>query len=153
MEQLDATTDRPSVAPSAPPRWRRLAGPVGTLLALGTATALIAVIDPHTPGTYPVCPTQALFGIDCPGCGGLRATHDLAQGDVLGAAGHNLLFVLSVPIILVVLARSLWLAWHGRVPQQMAATRARVLVILAVVVVILFSVIRNLPGVEFLASG
>ena len=35
----------------------------------------------------------AAVGIWCPACGGLRAVNDLTNGDVLGAASSNLVFV------------------------------------------------------------
>ena len=42
---------------------------------------------------YPPCPSKLLLGVDCPGCGGLRGTHDLLHGDVAGALDHNLLLI------------------------------------------------------------
>jgi hypothetical protein len=36
------------------------------------------------------CPIRAVFGIDCPGCGGTRAMMALMRGDVRQAAHENL---------------------------------------------------------------
>ena len=44
----------------------------------------------------PFCPTAALFGIPCPGCGMTRATLALLSGDVARAIGfHPLVFVIA----------------------------------------------------------
>jgi len=54
-----------------------------------SAVAVSAVVlagDPTTPGgPLPVCPSKALFGIVCPGCGGMRMLYSALHGDI-GAA-------------------------------------------------------------------
>ena len=76
-------------------RVRRLALPGMVAAAAALGTAYVASVDPNQPGHYPLCPTYALAGIYCPGCGMLRATHDLAHLDVAGAFARN---PLSVPM-------------------------------------------------------
>ncbi len=149
------TTAPPTSAPDVDPRprWRRMVGPVSTIGGLAAATLFIAVVDPNQPGHYPVCPTKALFGLDCPGCGGLRATHDLAHGDVVSAFGHNALWVLLVPIAVVMLGRYAYQGWTGRRQQPMAATAARRSMIALVVLMVIFTVVRNLPFGAFFGSG
>jgi hypothetical protein len=92
------------------PRSRRLVAP----LAVGALTlcslAYVGLVDPNQPGHYPLCPTKALTGLDCPGCGGLRATHALVTGDVVGALDHNALVVL----VILPLAVAAWVAWLVR---------------------------------------
>ena len=61
--------------------------------------------DPHEQGAWGLCPTQAFFGIECPGCGGLRAVNDLTNLQVLDAASSNLLFVAALPVLAYVFAR------------------------------------------------
>ena len=137
----------------ARPRWRRMVAPVAAGVGVLAATLFIRTVDPHVPGVYPPCPTKALFGIDCPGCGGLRATNCLANGDIAGALDHNMLFVILVPF--VILGWGLWMyrAWTGRQPA-LTSTRvmaARVLPIVLVVVASAFAIVRNF--VPFLGSG
>ena len=44
------------------------------------ACAAIWVGDPTTPGGFlPLCPTKALLGVDCPGCGSLRMIYSLLR--------------------------------------------------------------------------
>src|SRR5690606_29933893 len=64
----------------APARWSSLPSWTPPLLVgvLGLAACvLLAVRDPNAPGSYGFCPSRALFGIDCPGCGLMRGTHAL----------------------------------------------------------------------------
>ncbi len=137
----------------ARPRARRLLAPVGTAVGVIAATGYIRMVDPNEPGHYPMCPTLALFGIDCPGCGGLRATHALANGDIASALDHNVLFVVLVPVLVAMWAMWTYRAWTGVTP---ALTRRREVIartapMIALIVVMLFAVIRNF--VPYLASG
>ena len=137
----------------ARPRARRLLAPVGTAVGVIAATGYIRMVDPNEPGHYPLCPTLALFGIDCPGCGGLRATHALANGDIASALDHNALFVVLVPVLVAMWAVWTYRAWTGVTP---ALTRRREVIartapMIALIFVMLFAVIRNF--VPYLASG
>jgi hypothetical protein len=118
---------------------------------LGALTAYLAAVDPSDGGVWPPCPSRVLLGLDCPGCGGLRGTHDLLRGDVVAAVDHNLL----VPAILAVagVALALWLLpLVGRPARRLAPPRW--LATAAVAVVVAFTVLRNLPvpGLEWLGS-
>jgi hypothetical protein len=122
------------------------AGQVRTrLAALGAAagaTALVALVDPQGGGPYPLCPSRLLFGVDCPGCGGLRGTHDLLHGQVVDALDHNLL----LPFVLAFMAFALgrWLLpLVGRPARPLHPPRWAV--VAALVVVVAFTVLRNLP--------
>ena len=68
------------------------------LLALGAA-AMLYVLDPREPGNYPICPFLGLTGYHCPGCGTLRALHQLLHGSPLTALGYNPLTILSLPFL------------------------------------------------------
>lgn len=137
----------------ARPRWRRMAWPLGTAAGVLLATTYIRFVDPNESGHYPVCPTRFFLGLDCPACGGLRATHALANGDVAGAFDHNVLFVLAIPLLVV--AWVLWVvrAWTGRrpelTPQRLWLTRVGPPAM--VIVALTFGVVRNF--VPYLGSG
>ena len=80
----------------------RLSPRVGyiALIAIGIAgVAALYTFDPRNPGTYPICPFLGLTGYHCPGCGTLRALHQLLHGNVIAALGYNPLTVLSLPFI------------------------------------------------------
>lgn len=147
------STHEASTALDQRPRRVRLAGPLAAIGGITAATVLLAVVDPNEPGHYPGCPTQTLFGLDCPGCGGLRATHALAHGDLPTAFGHNALFVLLVPVIVFMLGNSLVSAWTGRPPKQLPAKWIRAAFIAFVTLMVVFTLVRNFPFGAFLASG
>ncbi|KAF4407301.1 DUF2752 domain-containing protein, partial [Streptomyces lycii] len=127
----------------------------------------VGVVDPNEPGHYPVCPLLHHTGILCPGCGGLRGAHALAHGDPVAAAQANLLLVAAL------LALScLWAGWAVRclrrrpgapafVPAPVvAAARAcgrartrwrRPAWAAAALLVVVFTVVRNLPAGGWLA--
>lgn len=95
---------RPSRPHGAGPR--RLVAPVGVLAAVLAAFAVVATVDPHEPGHYPVCPLLRYTGLLCPGCGGLRSAHSFAHGDLAAAFGCNALAVLGYVAFAV-----LWCGW------------------------------------------
>ena len=75
------------------------------LIALGFAgVAVLYTFDPRNPGTYPICPFLGLTGFHCPGCGTLRALHQLLHGNIIDALGYNPFTVLSLPFIAYSLA-------------------------------------------------
>lgn len=89
--------------PSTRPAWASSGWPRRALLVLGLGAAggVAILLD------APLCPSAALFGIPCPGCGLTRATLALVRGDVLTAFHfHPLVFVLS-PLFIGLMASAL----------------------------------------------
>ena len=127
--------------------WRAVGAPLAVAGAAIAGVATVGVRDPHAAGNYPTCPSIALFGVHCPGCGSMRAMHEFAHGDLAGMLSRNIL----VPLGLVLLAWA-WVSWfdrrlgHARVP----ALRPPVPVLYgSIVVLVLFAVLRNLPMSPF----
>lgn len=117
------------------------------------AVVYIGAVDPNQPGHYLPCPTRLLLGVDCPGCGGLRAVHSLATGDLAGAADHNLLFVILVPLLVLAWAVWLWRALSGA-PPGLSGRLLRVqqpVLVAVIVLTVVFAVVRNF--VPYLGSG
>ena len=122
------------------------------LVGLGSLVGYLWALDPATDGVWPPCPSRVLLGIDCPGCGGLRGTHDLLHGDVVGALDHNillpfLLLMLAVPVVL-------WmLPLVGRPARPFEPPLRAYWVAMGVAAV--FTVVRNLPvpALAFLGSA
>ena len=132
------------------PRWKRLQPPVLLAAGLLGLSVLLHLRDPHQSGSWGYCPWLMLTGTYCPGCGGLRAVNDLTDGDVVGAASSNLLFIASLPLIAAMWGRSVVGRWRGvtrRLDPQKTLTYAVAFLLLALV----FAIVRNLPFGAWLA--
>ena len=115
----------------------------GMLVATLGAISLLFFFAPDRYPFYPRCLFHVLTGLDCPGCGGLRAAHRLLHGDLAGAFAFNPLLVLLSPVLGWFL-----LGWAvreatGRAWPNPFQRRLWIWVLLGVIV--LFSVVRNLP--------
>src|SRR5258708_14695303 len=74
--------------------------PVGLgLLALAGGSVVLFLFNPSEWGFYPFCFFHRVTGLLCPGCGSLRAMHQLLHGQLAEAFHFNALFVLSLPLI------------------------------------------------------
>jgi hypothetical protein len=112
--------------------------------------ALLYWFNPAEHAFYPRCFLKMFTGLDCPGCGGLRATHQLLHGHVREAFVLNPLFVIALPFALLFAARALWEKITRRKGARLM--RPSTGVWLAAVVVIAFGVLRNLPWRAWFSS-
>lgn len=103
--------------------------PTAVGVFVGLATAYTAWQDPNGDGVFPQCPTRTVFGVDCPGCGGLRATHALVHGHVSQAFDHNVLVAVLLPVAVVLwaiwLVRALRSTWEARRERAAGDPEAR----------------------------
>jgi hypothetical protein len=114
--------------------------PYRALVLAGAALAADVAFDPaHR--HVPLCPMRALTGWWCPLCGGLRAADSLVHGQLAAALHYNLLFVAALPVLAV-----WWLDWTVRARAGRSHRVApRAVGVAVVAVVVLFTVLRNLP--------
>jgi len=129
-------------APQAYPRTKVVVAAAATI-GLATAVAVLFVFDPSTTGFYPVCMFHQVTGWDCPGCGGLRAMHQLSHGHIAAAWRLNPFVVGLLPVIV-------WLGvreaarifahreWPGLVTRPIFGW-------LLAGALVLFGVLRNVP--------
>jgi hypothetical protein len=135
-----------SAATATPPKLHAATRPAAWSLAMA-ATALVGavglyLIDPAQHELYP-CLFHATTGLQCPGCGGLRATHQLLHGHLAAAWTLNPLAVLLVPVYgLLACHIALGLIrGHG----LRCATPRPALIWLGFGGLVAFGILRNLP--------
>ena len=99
-------------------------------------------MDPARHEIYP-CMFHATTGLNCPGCGGLRATHQLLHGHLGAAWLLNPLAVLLVPayVLLACHTASGLVRGHG----LRCATPRPAAIGSGLGAIILFGILRNLP--------
>jgi hypothetical protein len=111
-------------------------------LSIAAAGAVLFLFNPVEHGFYPFCFFYRSTGLLCPGCGSLRAMHQLLHGHLAAAFRFNALFVASLP----------FLGWLGF--QRLLATVRGESTPLRIpplwlwsgfVLLVIFGVLRNLP--------
>lgn len=130
-----------------PPRYSELAKPkifpVAILcLAAAAGAFVLFAFDPARHGFYPFCMFYRCSGLLCPGCGSLRAAHELLHGHVTAALHLNILFVLMLPVVGWLTAQLLVAKFSNR-PLELRIRPAWCWA--GMIVLIIFSVLRNLP--------
>src|SRR5437867_510709 len=68
------------------------------LIALIGAVLVLFAFPPDRYPFYPRCQFHRLTGLNCPGCGSLRALHEVTHGHVVMAFRLNPLFVLALAL-------------------------------------------------------
>ena len=124
---------------------RPYAAPVMAGAVMATGCIALALVNPA--GGPPICPFKAMTGLDCPGCGGTRAAHQLLNGHLMAALDLNVLAVLVLPLLA-------WTAFVGLTrgfggPHWPMLRPSRGWLVGALMVVIAFGVVRNLSVQPF----
>lgn len=113
-------------------------------LSLAAAVAIALVLffcNPERVPIYPVCLFHKWTGLNCPGCGSLRAMHQLLHGNFREALRLNAVLVLSLPLFAWLVVRLLKQHYTG---QPAVAVRPIWLWLYAGVWVV-FGIVRDLP--------
>jgi hypothetical protein len=132
----------PDDSPNSAWTRRRLLLGAAALAAAGAAA--LCFFDPATCPFYPRCPLHELTGWSCPGCGTLRAAHQLLRGHFAAAWQLNPLAVSLAPAALWLGLRE-WVwqfygkRWPGLVTRPLLGWAAAALALI-------FGIARNLPG-------
>jgi hypothetical protein len=134
-----------ALAASPPKLSQRPRPAVWSLVIAGLALVsggLLFAVNPAEHAIYPACWLYATTGLRCPGCGGLRATHELLHGNLAVAWALNPLAVLLVPIYVWFGLHVALTLFRGRGLPKPAPRPA--LIWLGVAGLLLFGVLRNL---------
>jgi hypothetical protein len=120
-----------------------MALPVGLgAVTLGGCIA-IGIANPGDDGV-PLCWSRSVFGVDCPFCGGLRATNSLVRGDFGAALDHNVVLAVAMPVAVLMWIWWTWKSWRGDDLSTPARNGSPVWIsVVAGVLLVAFGVIRN----------
>jgi hypothetical protein len=123
------------------------------LAAVAGTVVMLRAVDPATSKLFPPCPLWYLTGWYCPGCGSLRAVHQLLHGNLRAAWAMNPLTVVLLPFLAYGLVSQALSEIRGRGLPRLFLPAAWIRALCAVI--ILFGILRNLPVHPFdlLAPG
>ncbi|MFA5012528.1 MAG: DUF2752 domain-containing protein [Ignavibacteria bacterium] len=116
----------------------------------GTAVITAAVFfiivlffwDPAVLNYYPPCLFQSVTGLLCPGCGGMRGTHEILHFNFNEAYVLNPLVYVSTPLIFYSIVYFIELVvFNKQLPKVPVNSRT---ITIAAIVVLLFWIFRNL---------
>jgi hypothetical protein len=143
ISSMSASREIPPLLHPRPLPARGLVLGALVILAAGSmASLLLFEFDPAHNDFYPRCFLYHHTGLLCPGCGGLRALHQLAHGYLLAALHFNALLVLSLPVAGVLALRQA-LAWF-KGPSRPASLSPR-WIYAWLTLALLFGLLRNFP--------
>jgi len=117
------------------------------LILLGVLFFLTVLLyffaNPNGQVFFPKCPIYHHLGIYCSGCGSQRAIHDLLHFRIKEAVSHNLLLI---PALVLLLTEFDMRFLH---PEKKSLFYYRKTPLIILVVVILFTILRNIKSFPF----
>jgi hypothetical protein len=114
------------------------------VLLILVCSVVLHMYDPAKSTLFPPCPFHALTGLHCPGCGTLRALHELLHGHPVTAFGLNPLTVLCLPVVGYIF---LCKAVPGRRLRSLSISAFWGWILLGAIAV--FWIMRNVPAYPF----
>ena len=108
---------------------------------------VLFVFNPADGSFYPPCLFHELTGLYCPGCGSLRAAHQLLHGNLPAAFGLNPMLVLSLPFL------GYWFISRyvhaGRNRNSAGFIIPAFMIWLILLIIVSYWILRNLPFYPF----
>ncbi|WP_407690111.1 DUF2752 domain-containing protein [Rubrobacter aplysinae] len=119
----------------------------GFIFAVLISISVLYLVNPTNSNLFPRCPFLAMTGCYCPGCGSLRAIHQLARGELVAALGLNPMMVLSVPFIAYYFTSQLKLTFFGQSLRRFFIQPVFIWSLLLIILV--YWILRNIPVYPF----
>jgi hypothetical protein len=111
------------------------------------AAIILHFVNPSNSSLYPPSPFRALTGLYCPGCGTLRALHQLLNGHILKAFELNPLMILAMPyLVYSYLCYSAPVILGQKIPQVFIKPAW---IWLTLKIILVYWVLRNIPFAPF----
>lgn len=139
--------EKASMTKEIPCRARRIVEAVGLSAAGLVMVAVLFCFEPTGTAIYPVCLFHKFTGLNCPGCGSLRALHHLTHGDFAAAFHCNPLLIVALAVMVLSLVRRQFSRRGSRFDAFVVRRQTTFWAICAIV--ILFGVLRNVPSPAF----
>jgi hypothetical protein len=126
---------------------------LAVVFAAALAFAVLRGLDPAASSLFPPCPIHALTGWYCPGCGSLRAMHQLLNGHLEAAFAMNPLAIIAFPFLIYGLASQVSLQIRGHYLPRLFIPGPWIWTLGAAIIA--FGIARNIPASPFnlLAPG
>ncbi|MCE5194863.1 MAG: DUF2752 domain-containing protein [Nitrospiraceae bacterium] len=117
-------------------------------LYIGTALFLLLIFlfNPTESLIFPPCLFKKLTGFYCPGCGSLRAFHQILHGNLAAAFGFNPMAVLMIPFL------AGYILYDGVMNKifQQKILMPPIVIWTLLFIIILFGILRNIPIYPFI---
>ncbi|MGM0568756.1 MAG: DUF2752 domain-containing protein [Elusimicrobiota bacterium] len=120
---------------------------IAILSVIFLALLVVFYFDPAVFNIYPPCLFHSLTGLACPGCGFLRATHQILRGRFFNAFKLNPLIVILMPVILYNLIYSLTFSISNKALPVFFKKAFWSWFLLAIIIA--FWILRNIPVYPF----
>ena len=117
---------------------------VGSVVAI---SIVFFLVDPASSRLYPSCPFYLLTDLHCPGCGTLRALHQLLHLNIASAIRMNPLTVFSMPFLGYAFLSRSSSEFTGKPLPKVFVPATLIWTLLAVIIA--FWVFRNIPFYPF----
>ena len=137
---------------SAPPKINSANAWIAVIIlaVLAAGIGVTVFFNPAAHQFYPVCQFHRLTGLNCPSCGGTRALYALLHGNFSAALRNNALLVGG---IFFLAARGGWWGLKKVRGRSTGGFFSAKLLWPLLVVVLVFTVLRNLPAFAFLSPS
>ena len=116
-------------------------------VSLISAAVLLAVLvyklDPAQSKLFPPCPFNKLTSFYCPGCGSLRATHQITHGNIFEAFKLNPLMLILMPFLAYSIGRQCCQVLFGKSSAQVIIRPLWIWVLLGII--LCYWLARNIP--------
>ncbi len=90
---------------------------------------------------FAVCMTKQIAGIDCPGCGGQRAFHELLNGHFVAAGKLNIFIYFFVPLLTYIFLLFALKPFNIFLPDIDISTKNLILIL---ALFLIFTILRNI---------
>ncbi|MFA5554157.1 MAG: DUF2752 domain-containing protein [Phycisphaerae bacterium] len=107
----------------------------------------VFVFNPAESKIFPPCPFKTITGFYCPGCGSLRAVHQLMHGHFIEAFRLNPLMVLFTVIMIAIFIA--FLIPSEKIKHLRSRFSKMPIALIVLVIIVAYWLLRNLPFYPF----